>query len=128
VCACLTASLSFAASSDLELQERLVGTWTETRLLEGERHDHAIALRADGSFEITGVQQYLADNSSTKFLWRGKWGVKNGMFWYVTAFSDPPDLFPVGERLEDRIVFVSKSEWVMIEQTTGNESRARRLR
>lgn len=118
-------SLSFA-DSDSELRNRLVGSWEEVRSLDDEVHEHDIALRKDGTFEVKGVQRYLKRKTTTKFTWRGNWGVEKGMFWYVTTYTNQPHLFPMGGRLEDAIISVSKSEWVMIEQSTGNRSVARR--
>ncbi|GEM_PF-1316707 len=128
-CKAWTSSAARLVYTDTELRHWLVGNWQEVRLFEneGEVHQHNISLKGDGSLEVFGVQYYTKQQSSIKFIWRGNWGVKDGMFWYVTTFSDQPQLFPVGERLEDRIVSVS-DEWVMIEQSTGKESRARRVK
>jgi hypothetical protein len=129
-CKAWTLSAARLAYTDTELRSWLVGNWQEIRLFEneGEVHQHNISLKSDGSFEVLGIQYYATQQRSTKFLWRGNWGVKDGVFWYVSTFSDQPQLFPVGERLEDKIVSVSEDEWVMIEQSTGNKSRARRVR
>lgn len=121
----LLTSPSFA-DSDTELRNRLVGNWEEVRSFDDEVHEHDIALRKDGTFEVKGVQRYLKQKTATKFTWRGNWGVEQGMFWYVTTYSSQPHLFPLGDRLEDKIISVSKSEWIMIEQTTGEKSVAHR--
>lgn len=129
-CKSWTSSLARLVHTDTELKERLVGKWKEMRLLEneGKAHQYDISLKNDGSFELIGIQYYIKQRSSTKFTWRGSWGVKDGMFWYTTAFSDQPRLFPPGDRLEDQIISVSNDEWVMLKQNTGNKSRARRVR
>lgn len=62
------------------------------------------------------------------FTWRGRWQVNAGKFGYVTTFSDPADLYKVGEAFEDEILSVSDKEWVMREQSTGNKSVAYRVR
>lgn len=129
-CKAWTSSSARLVYSDIELKGRLVGKWQETRIFknEGEVHQHNISLKSDDTFEVVGIQYYAKQQSATNFRWRGNWGVNNGMFWYTTTFSDQPSLFPAGERLEDEIISVSADEWVMIEQTTGNKSRARRVR
>jgi hypothetical protein len=117
---------ALAADSDSVLKSRLVGTWTESRLVDEQRHDQRITLRKDGTFEVRGTLR--GANKSTPFVWRGTWQVKNGKFIYTSTYSDPADIAPVGESLEDTIVSVSEKEWVMNEQSTGNQSRARRVR
>jgi len=114
------------AEPDAVLRSRLIGIWEETRLVDNERYEQRIALTKDGQFEVKGT--HVEDNKPTPFTWRGKWQVKNGKFLYSTTFSDPPDLYPPGESFEDTIVSVSSTEWVMIEQSTGNESRSRRVK
>lgn len=127
-CKAWTSTSARLIYSDTELRNRLVGNWQEVRLFEndGEVHQHNISLKNDGTIEVFGAQYYAKQQSSIKFNWRGNWGVKDGVFWYTATFSDQPQLFPVGEQLADQIVSVS-DEWVMIEQSTGNKSRARRV-
>lgn len=118
-------TIAAAAESDVVLRSRLVGTWEETRVVDDERHEQRITLRNDGEFEVTGI--LYQRGKSIPFVWRGKWQVRNGKFLYTTTFSKPPKLYPVGESFEDTIVSVSDTEWVMIEQSTGEKSHARRV-
>lgn len=114
------------AESDATLRSRLIGTWEESRVVDNERYEQRMVLSKDGRFEVTGV--HYARNTLTPFAWRGKWEVRKGKFLYTTTFSKPAELYPVGESFEDAIVSVSETEWVMTEQSTGNKSRARRVR
>ena len=122
---CFLAAVA-AAESDTVLRSRLVGTWEELRIVDNERHEHRIALRNDGEFEVNGVLR--EGKKSTPFVWRGKWQVKNGKFVYTTTFSKPPEIYPLGESFSDTIVSVTETEWIMIEQSTGEKSRARRIK
>ena len=114
------------AQSDAEIAKRLVGYWQEVRLLECEEHRQRMRLNEGGTFEVTGTID--ACGKKTSFVWRGKWYVKNGKFGYTTTYSNAPDQFPVGETQEDQIVSVNGSEWVMVEQSTGNKSIATRVK
>ena len=59
----------------------------------------------------------------------GTWYVKGNKFGYKTTYSNAPGKVPpLGEVFEDQIVSVTKQEWVMVEQSTGNRSVARRIR
>ncbi len=114
------------AESDAALRSKLVGTWVELRLVENDRHEQRMTLARDGTFEVKGVLH--EGRTTTPFVWRGKWQVSKGKLVYRTTFSDPARIYPVGEAFEDAIVSVTDSEWVMIEQSTGNKSRARRVK
>jgi hypothetical protein len=111
--------------SDAELTARLVGKWRETRQFDNERHEQVMHLNGDGSFVITGVK--TESGVVTNFRLRGQWRVQNGYFWYETLSSEPPEVYPPGEEYKDRIVSISESAWVMIEESTGQESRALKL-
>jgi hypothetical protein len=91
-----------------------------------QRHEQTVELDKDGSFLVAGTKSERG--AAMKFAFRGVWRVRDGYFWYKTLSSEPPDFYPAGEELKDRIVSVSDSEWVMIEESTGQESRARRTR
>ena len=112
--------------SDAVLQKRLVGKWHETRVIDCETNRFAIALNADGSFEVQGA----IEGCGRKFalIWLGKWEVRDGRFLYTTTFSDPADEYRVGESFSDEIVTVSNTEWVMVEASTGSRSIAKRVR
>jgi hypothetical protein len=114
-----------ARDSDAVLQSRLVGKWHETRVVDCETSRLVIVLKTDGSFEVKGA----VEGCGRKFAltWRGKWTVRAGRFQYTTTFSDPPDEYPIGESFSDEIVTVSDAEWVMVEESTGNKSIAKRV-
>jgi hypothetical protein len=115
-----------AQESDAATAKRLLGQWQEFRVLDCEGHQQVMSLMASGSFEVKGVIH--ACDKKTPFTWRGKWKVKGGKFQYVTTYSDPADLYAVGEEFEDQILSVSEKEWVMLEKSTGNKSVAYRIR
>lgn len=112
--------------SDAELRTRLVGRWQELRDLVCESHQQVMYMRSNGTFEVNGVIRSC--ESIRQFIWKGTWTVKNGKMKYKTTYSSPKDEFPLGEEWEDEIVSVSSNEWVMREESTGNESRAFRLK
>ncbi len=124
--ALLLLPLAARADTDEELRARLIGRWTEERNAGCTRYRQQMKLEADGRFEVNG----LTDDCGkvTLFTWRGTWYVKGFRFGYVTAESSQPERFRPGAVLEDEIVSVSESEWVMLEQSTGTKSVARRER
>jgi hypothetical protein len=124
--ALLSLSASAAAETDGALRTRVIGQWSEVRKLECEEHQQRMAIRADGTFEVTGLA--TACDAKTSFTWRGTWQVKGGKFRYTTTYSDPPEVYPLGETFEDKIISVTDDEWVMIEQSTGKKSIARRVK
>jgi hypothetical protein len=126
LCFIFLTTSSGLAEDDAGLRSQLIGTWRESRYFGDEAHNQIMLLNGDGSFEVKGTKRL--SETATQFLWRGKWGVREGKFWYVTTFSEPIDEFPIGESSEDEIVSVSKFEWVMIEKSTGNKSRAYRIK
>jgi hypothetical protein len=121
----LFAMAANAAGPDNVFRTRLIGTWHEKRVIDCETNDFRIDLKQDGSFEVKG----LVEGCGRKFTltWRGKWEVKAGRFHYTTTFSDPPDEYPVGESFSDQIVSVTSTEWVMLEESTGRKSIAKRV-
>ncbi len=122
----LLSPLVARADTDEDLRRRLVGRWTEERNAGCTRYRQQVKLEADGRFEVNG----LTDDCGkvTLFTWRGTWSVKNYRFAYRTADSSQPERFRPGTVLEDEIVSVSDTEWVMLEQSTGAKSVARRER
>ncbi len=124
--ALLMLPLAARADTDEDLRARLVGRWTEERSAGCTRYRQQMKLEADGRFEVNG----LTDDCGkvTLFTWRGTWSVKGFRFAYKTVDSSQPERFRPGTVLEDEIVSVSDSEWVMLEQSTGAKSVARRDR
>ena len=119
-------NVSFAEGKvDAQLKSKLAGRWQELRELGCESHQQTMHLRANGTFQVSGIIRTCSD--ATTFVWRGKWRVKDSRFWYKTTYSSPKDLFPIGEELSDQIISVSDKEWVMKEESTGNESHAFRI-
>jgi len=114
--------LAGCSSADPGLTAALIGKWGEVRQFDGQVIDQVIELKQDGSFVVTGNK--TERGTTMKFVLRGAWRVQDGHFRYKALSSEPPDFFPPGEELKDRIVSVSDREWVMIEQNTGQESRA----
>jgi hypothetical protein len=114
------------ADTDEDLRRRLVGRWSEERNAGCTRYRQQVKLEADGRFEVNG----LTDDCGkvTLFTWRGTWYVKGFRFGYVTVDSSEPERFRPGAVLEDEIVSVTDTEWVMLEQSTGARSVARRER
>ena len=128
VAQCLAYSPAFAAMpSDAQLRTMLAGRWSEDRDLGCEKHQQVIDIRADGTFKVSGTIRYC-DASPVNFVWDGKWRVRNARFLYVTTNSSPKDMFPLGEELSDQIISVTEREWVMREGSTGNESRAFKIK
>ncbi|MFC5500611.1 hypothetical protein ACFPOE_23920 [Caenimonas terrae] len=115
-----------AQETDSALAKRLLGQWQELRILDCEGYQQVMSLNANGSFEVKGILR--ACDGNTPFTWRGNWEVQGGKLHYVTTFSDPVRVYPIGESFEDEILSVSESEWVMREQSTGNKSIAYRVR
>ena len=124
--ALLSLSVSVTAETDALLRTRVVGQWIEVRKLECEEHQQRMAIYKNGTFEVTGL--VTACDANTRFTWRGTWQVKGGKFRYTTTYSDPPEVYPLGEKFEDKIISVTDDEWVMIEQSTGNKSIARKIK
>jgi len=123
----LSSCATFSSSTDAALQSRVTGQWTEFRKFDAcEEHHQRMAIRADGTFEVKG--RATVCDKATEFTWGGTWQVKGGKFRYTTAYSEPPDFIPLGKTFEDAIVSVTDDEWVMIEQSTGNNSIARRVK
>lgn len=124
--ALLSMPLVARAETDEDLRTRLVGRWTEERSAGCTRYRQQMKLEADGRFEVNGLTDDCGKVSL--FTWRGTWSVKNFRFAYTTVDSSQPDRFRPGAVLEDEIVSVSDTEWVMLEQSTGAKSVARRER
>lgn len=120
-------TIGAAAESDSALRSRLVGTWEESRTVDNETHNQRITLRKDGSFEVQGTLRE-GQKKPEPFVFRGIWTVQNGKFLYMANYSMPSTALPVGESFADTIISVSDTEWVMIEQSTGQKSRARRVK
>lgn len=118
----LAASCSSVPHSDRDRAASLVGRWVEVREFEDIRHEQIINLNANGSFIVAGAK--MEGRVVTPFAFSGVWEVRNGYFWYKTLSSEPADFAPPGEELKDRIVSISDTGWVMIEESTGQESRA----
>lgn len=114
------------AETDESLRARLVGRWTEERNAGCTRYRQQVKLEADGRFEVNGLTDDCGKVSL--FTWRGTWYVKGFRFGYVTLDSSEPERFRPGAVLEDEIVSVGDTEWVMLEQSTGARSVARRDR
>jgi hypothetical protein len=110
--------------SDADLRERLIGKWGETREIGDEVHKQVIRLNPDGSFAVSGT--ITKQDAKMNFAFAGSWAVTDGHFWYKTMSSEPKDFYPSGEEHKDKILSVTSHEWVMIEQSTGQKSRARR--
>jgi|SRR5258706_642506 len=110
--------------SDERLRDLLVGKWGETREIGDEVHKQVIRLNPDRSFAVSGT--ITKQDAKMNFTFSGSWDVREGLFWYKTLASEPKDFYPTGEEHRDRIVSVTSHEWVMIEESTGQTSRARR--
>lgn len=123
--ACLLAPQA-AAQTDAELQARLVGPWREQRSVGCFKHQHQVRLQDDGSFEANGIIDDCG--KASLFVWRGTWAVRNFRFVYVTTYSNLPERFPAGSKIEDEIISVSADEWVMLEQASGQRSVAQRVK
>jgi len=108
--------------SDAERTASLAGRWVEIREFENERHEQIINLNKDGSFLVSGAK--IERGVVTPFTFSGIWEVRNGYFWYKTLSSQPADFYPPGEEYKDRITSVAETGWVMLEESTGQESRA----
>jgi len=120
-------SIAIGAEPDAKLQAKVVGQWTETRKFDKcEEHQQRMAIRADGTFEVTGLATDC--DAKTQYTWRGTWQVTGGKFRYTTTYSEPQDFMPLGKTLEDTIISVSDDQWVMVEQSTGNKSIARKVK
>ena len=122
--AVLAAACSEEKLSDADLQGRLIGKWGETREVDDEVHKQVIRLSPDGSFSVTGTITKQAEKMS--FAFGGSWAVRDGYFWYKALSSEPKDFYPIGKEHKDQILSVTSHEWVMIEESTGHKSRARR--
>ena len=122
---CILSLPTLAGESDASLRQKLVGDWQEIRHVDCEVHNQLTKLSADGSFEVRDSIEGCAKRT---FVWRGTWSVAHGKFRYTATYSGSPDDVPLGVPLEDEIISVSKSEWVMLEQSTGNRSVAKRVR
>ena len=120
--AVLIASCASVPQSDSDRAASLVGRWVEVREMGDIRHEQIINLNANGSFIVAGAK--IEGRVVTPFAFSGAWEVRNGYFWYKTLSSEPADLVPAGEELRDRIVSITESRWVMVEESTGQESRA----
>ncbi len=117
------------ANGDAPMRTRLVGKWQELRTLECQTDQQIIELRKNGTLVVKGVSRPCDQAIKPfSFVWRGNWTVKDGVFKYRFTFSDPKNLNVSGKKFEDRIVSVSQNEWVMIEESTGNESKAYRVK
>lgn len=126
----VVAALVFAAACaeeqlpDEKLRELLVGKWGETREVDDEVHKQVIRLNPDRSFAVSGT--ITKQETKMDFTFGGQWDVKQGYFWYKTLSSEPKDFYPIGKEYKDRISSVTTHEWVMVEESTGQKSRARR--
>jgi hypothetical protein len=114
-----------AGDSDATLRQKLVGDWQEIRRIDCEEHHQFTTLSANGSFE---VRDSIEGCIKRTFIWRGTWSVVHGKFRYTATSSGSPHDVPIGVTLEDEIISVSEAEWVMLEQSTGNKSVAKRVR
>jgi len=115
-----------AAQTDAELQARLVGPWREERTVGCFKHQHQVRLKDDGSFEANGLIDDCG--KATLFVWRGTWAVRSFRFVYVTTYSNAPERFPAGSKIEDEIISVTADEWIMLEQASGQRSVAQRVK
>jgi hypothetical protein len=110
--------------SDERFRDLLIGKWGETREIGDELHKQVIRLNPDRSFAVSGT--ITKQGAKMNFAFSGSWDVRQGLFWYKTFASEPKDFYPASEEHKDRIVSVTSHEWVMIEESTGQKSRARR--
>jgi len=120
----LAAACSEEKLADADLQGRLIGKWGETREIGDEVHKQMIQLNPDGSFAVSGT--VTKEGANMSFTFRGSWAVRDGYFWYKTLSSEPKDFYPSGKEYRDKILSLTNYEWVMIEESTGEKSRARR--
>ena len=120
----LATACSEEKPSDADLQGLLVGKWGETREVLDEVHKQVIRLNPDGSFAVSGT--ITRQGAQTIFAFGGSWAVRDGQFWYKALSSEPKDFYPLGQEHKDKILSVTNHEWVMIEESTGQKSRARR--
>jgi hypothetical protein len=118
----LLASCTSVPISDADYATALAGRWVEVRAIENERHEQIINLNSNGSFLVSGTK--IERGVVTPFAFSGIWEVRTGYFWYKTLTSQPADFYPPGEEYKDRIVSVTNTEWVMLEESSGQESRA----
>lgn len=118
----LIVGCSSLPTSDSARTASLIGRWVEVRETEGVRHEQIINLDGNGSFVVTGAR--FEGRVITPFAFSGVWEVRDGYFWYKALSSEPADIFPVGEEVKDRILSVSDTAWLMLEESTGQESRA----
>ena len=120
----VAAACSDEKPSDAELQGLLIGKWGETRDVLDEVHKQVIRLNADGSFAVSGTS--TRPGAQMNFAFGGSWAVRDGHFWYKALSSEPKDFYPLGQEHKDKILSVTSHEWVMLEESTGLKSRARR--
>lgn len=128
-CKAWTESSARLIYTDAELRVWLVGSWREmsTSGGQGEATQQNLLLNGDGTIRAQGVRYTSKLPLPSSFRWSGRWGVEDGLLWYVATDSDQPQVVPVGRRIEDTIKSVSNDEWVMIRHGTGEKSRAIRL-
>lgn len=126
-CRLWSASNAKHFESDSVLTAWLSGQWAVVRVVSGEEvHEQNIILKRDGSIATLGTRHLLTTKQTTAFRWQGKWGVKEGTFWYEITSSDLPDFYPIGPGSEFRIGAITTELLVLIDESTGRKFEARR--
>jgi len=121
----LSASCATDADKSAEYTGLLVGTWREIRRPGSGVYEQTIQLFPEHLLIIKGRK--IVNGKLTNFTYKGQWEVRNNIIRYKITSSDPPELCSACGEQRYKILSVDETDWLMIEESTGNNSRAQRV-
>jgi hypothetical protein len=118
----VVATSACAQSTDAALAHRLVGTWSTVQYNDYGFWERNIEIRADGTMNVDNTTH--AQLGKLKYKSTGTWRLQRGHFIYRLIDDGPARRKTPAPTYDERIVSLSRWEWVTVFDDTGLEVRA----
>lgn len=108
-CILLFSFMSFKASDDKKLKNILIGTWSgseEGYQIKGVTKYWVQERKKNGTFIL--MYTAITECKAINLVERGKWWIKDGLFYEVMDGSDKPDIYEVKILEDGKIHFKAK--------------------